>query len=260
MRDNLDQALSPLGLLLRVNGLSVWRRIKSLHTQSALLTGVILLFITGYLALAFWLFLIGLRFIGKFPGLGTFLIERLLFLLFAFLFILLLLSNLVISYTNLFRNRETAFLLSLPVPTRTIFQWKFIESTLLASWAFIFLIAPLLGAYGLTRGVAWHFYVVTLVLILLLIVLPGVAGSFAAVNVARYLDRRLFQVLTLIFVLALIAGTAYWFRPEPLSVQSEETRVLAVLDKMLRRTHFAEFAFLPSSWLSMSVLNWAEGA
>ena len=107
---------------------------------------------------------------------------------------------------------------------------------------------------------AWHFYVVTLVLIVLLVVLPGVAGSFAAVNVARYLDRRLFQVLTLIFVLALIAGTAYWFRPEPLSVQSEETRVLAVLDKMLRRTHFAEFAFLPSSWLSMSVLNWAEGA
>ena len=43
-------------------------------------------------------------------------------------------------------------------------------------------------------------------------------------------------------------------------MQSEETRVLAVLDKMLRRTHFAEFAFLPSSWLSMSVLNWAEGA
>ena len=68
------------------------------------------------------------------PGLGTLLIERLLFLLFAFLFLLLLLSNLVISYTNLFRNRETTFLLSLPVPTRTIFQWKFIESTLLASW------------------------------------------------------------------------------------------------------------------------------
>jgi hypothetical protein len=30
---------------------------------------------------------------------------------------LLLLSNLVISYTNLFRNRETAFLLTLPIPT-----------------------------------------------------------------------------------------------------------------------------------------------
>src|SRR5207244_6292112 len=69
--------------------------------------------------------------------------------------------------------------------------------------AFIFLIAPLLAAYGLTRGVAWHFYPVTVVLILLLIILPGVAGSFVAVNVARYLDRRVFQVMTLVFVIVL---------------------------------------------------------
>src|SRR6266571_1440032 len=157
----LGAPISPLSLLLRVNALSAWRRLKSLQDQSKFFTGIILLFIGSYLVLAFWLIFIGLRFISKFPALGPLLIERLLFLLFAFLFILLLLSNLVISYTNLFRNRETTFLLSLPVPTRTIFQWKLIESTLLASWAFIFLIAPLLGAYGLTRGVAWHFYFVT---------------------------------------------------------------------------------------------------
>ena len=76
--------------------------------------------------------------------------ERLMYVLFAFLFALLLLSNLVIGYTNFFRNRETAFLLTLPVPTQTIFQWKFIESTVLASWA-LFLIAPLLAAFGLLR-------------------------------------------------------------------------------------------------------------
>src|SRR5205809_2935420 len=194
----LSVHISPLGLLLRVNALSSWRRLKSLQEQSKFFTGIILLFIGSYLVLAFWLFFIGLRFIGKFPALGPLLIERLLFLLFAFLFLLLLLSNLVISYTNLFRNRETAFLLSLPVPSRTIFQWKFIESTLLASWAFIFLIAPLLGAYGLTRGVPWHFYIVTLLLVGLFIVLPAVAGSFFAVNLARYLDRRLFQVVTVV--------------------------------------------------------------
>jgi len=251
---------SPLTLLVRVNALSVWRRLKSLKEQSALLTALIFVFIASYLVLAFWLFFIGLRFLGQFPALGPLLIERLLFLLFAFLFLLLLLSNLVISYSNLFRNRETTFLLSLPVPTRTIFQWKFIESTLLASWAFIFLIAPLLGAYGLTRGVAWHFYVVTLVLVLLLIILPGVAGSFVAVNVARYLDRRVFQIFTLLAVVALIAGTAYWFRSEPVSSQSEETRVMAVLEKMLGKTHFAEYTFLPSYWLSRSILSWAEGA
>ena len=255
-----EEHRSPLMLLLQVNALSVWRRFMSLREQSTLLTGVIFVFIASYLVLAFWLFFRGLRFLGQFPALGPLLIERLLFLLFAFMFLLLLLSNLVISYSNLFRNRETSFLLSLPVPTKTIFQWKFIESTVLSSWAFLFLIAPLLGAYGLTRGVAWHFYPVTLLLILLLVILPGVAGSFVAVNVARYLDRRVFQVFTLVFVAVLIAGAAWWLRPEPISAATEETRVMAVLERMLGRTHFAEYSFLPSYWVSRSILNWAEGA
>src|SRR5215207_2685221 len=117
---------APLLLLLRVNALQMWRRLKSVRQQSRLLTGIIVLFVSGYLALSFWLFYEGLRFVAGFPGLGTVLTERLMYLLFAFLFALLLLSNLVISYTNLFRNREAAFLLTAPVPWQTIFRWKFI--------------------------------------------------------------------------------------------------------------------------------------
>src|SRR5262249_42551305 len=152
------------------------RRLKSVREQSRLLTSTISLFVLGYLGLSFWLFEKGLKFMASFPGLGTVLTERLLYLLFAFLFGLLLLSNLVISYTNLFRNREAAVLLTLPLPWQTIFRWKFIESVALASWAFLFLIAPFLCAFGLNRAVHWHFYAVTVVLIGLFIILPGVAG------------------------------------------------------------------------------------
>ena len=107
---------SPLWLLVRVNALHSWRRLLAVREQSRLMTSVIGLFIAGYLFLSFELFYHGMKFIATFPGLGAVLTERLLFALFAFLFGLLLLSNLVISYTNLFRNRETIFLLSLPVP------------------------------------------------------------------------------------------------------------------------------------------------
>jgi ABC-2 type transport system permease protein len=263
MADPLAQAtapLSPLSLLIRVNALSSWRRLKAVRDQSRLLTAVISLFIATYLVVSFWLFHVGLKFVAKFPGLGTLLMERLLFLLFAFLFILLLISNLVISYTNLFRNRETSFLLALPVPTQTIFQWKFIESTLLASWAFLFLIAPLLAAYGLIQNVQWHFYPMTLGLVAIFIVLPATVGSFAAINVARFLDRRLFQVCAAILMGAIICGAAFWFRPDSLPSDSSETRVLAVLDKMLLRTRFAQYPLLPSYWISSSVLHWGAGA
>jgi len=252
--------MSPLRLLLDVAVRSAWRRLLALREQSWLLVALITTFLAGYVVLAFTLFYGGLRFLSRFPGLGGLLVERLLYLLFAFLFALLLLSNLVIGYTNLFRNRETAFLLTLPVPTRTVLQWKLIESTILASWAFVFLIAPLLGAYGLVHRVDWHFYPVVLVMIALFVVLPGIAGCWMAVAVARLLDRKGFQILLVSLLLALVGVVFFRFRPEPITDELLETRVLAVIDRLLDNTRFAQFPLLPSYWLSASVQNWSEGA
>src|ERR1051325_9575540 len=260
MSDSGSRCSYPLLLLLKVNGLQHWRRLKAVREQSRLLTAVILIFLSGYLVLSFGLFYKGLKFVASFPGLGTVLTERLLYILFAFLFGLLLLSNLVISYTNLFRNRETAFLLSMPVSSQTIFRWKFIESTLLASWAFLFLIAPLLAAFGLTRHVPWHFYIVTVVLTAMFIVLPGVIGAWLAIFLARYLDRRSFQAAVIAGSLLLLALAAFWWKTQAITDDMLESRVLQVLDQMLARTRFALYPLLPSYWLSRSVLQWADGA
>lgn len=256
----MKQSRTPLGLLLWVNSLSTWRRLLALRHQSRLLVGVIGIFLTGYLLLSYFMFHLGLRFIGRFPGLGSLLVERLIYLLFAFLFLLLLLSNLVIAYTNLFRNRETAFLLTLPVPIETVFSWKLIESTLLASWAFLFLIAPLLAAYGYVNHVDWHFYPATLVLVGIFLVIPGVAGATAAIVLARHLDRKTFQIVILSLLLGLIALIAWKFQPEPIADEQLEARVQAVIDRLLINTSFAQSPALPSYWLSAGVQNWAEGA
>ena len=244
---------------MRINALQSWRRLLSVRDQSRLLTGIIALFMAGYLVVSFGLFYHGLRFIAKFPGLGAVLTERLMYVLFAFLFALLLLSNLVIGYTNLFRNRETAFLLTLPVPTQTIFRWKFIESTVLASWAFIFLIAPLLAAFGLLRGLPWHFYLVTLALIALFVVLPGVLGAVLAIWVGRFFDRRSFQIAIIGTAVILLAIAAFWWKAQPVDDELLDKRTLEALDLLLAKTRFTMFPFLPSFWLSSAVLQWAEG-
>lgn len=251
---------APLVVLLRIHALQTWRKLKALRGQSRLLTSIIGIFIVGYLIISFELFAWGLKFIASFPGLGTVLTERLMYLLFAFLFALLLLSNLVISYTNFFRNREAAFLLTQPVPWKTIFRWKFIESTLLASWAFLFLIAPLLAAFGLTRHVPWHFYVITTALTAMFIVLPGVLGAWCAIGLARYLDRRSFQISLVAGSLVLLGLAAFWWQTQAATDDVLETRVLEVLDQLLAHTRFAMFPLLPSYWLSTGVLQWADGA
>ena len=250
---------SPLLLLLRVNAIHSWRRLLAVRQQSRLLTSIIGLFVAGYLVLAFELFFNGMKFVAKFPGLGAVLTERLFYTLFAFLFALLLLSNLIISYTNLFRNRETAFLLTLPVSTQTIFRWKFIESTVLASWAFLYLIAPLLVAFGIVRGVPWHFYPLTVLMIGLFIVLPGVLGSALAIGIGRFLDRRNFQVLLLLIALVLLAFVAFWWKSNPVDDDLLDKRTLEALDRLLAKTRFTMFPVLPSYWLSAAVMQWAEG-
>ena len=45
--------VSPLWLLVRVNALHSWRRLLAVREQSRLLTGIITLFIAGYLVLSF---------------------------------------------------------------------------------------------------------------------------------------------------------------------------------------------------------------
>jgi ABC-2 type transport system permease protein len=250
---------SQLRLLLRTNGLHGWRRLLSIREQSRLLTSIISLFAIGYLVLAFELFFNAMKFLSKFPGLGALLTERLLFTLFAFLFGLLLVSNLVIAYTNLFRNRETAFLLTLPVAAQTIFNWKFIETTALASWAFLFLIAPLLAAFGLVQDAAWHFYPVTVLLIGLFIILPGVLGSVLAIAIGRHLDRKSFQGVLLLLAVLLLAFVAFWWKSRPVDDDLLDRRTLEALDQLLDKTRFTMFPFLPSYWLSSAVLQWAEG-
>ncbi|HEU6447912.1 MAG TPA: hypothetical protein VFV23_05700 [Verrucomicrobiae bacterium] len=250
---------SPLWLLVRVNALHSWRRLLGVRDQSRLLTTIIAAFIVGYLVLSFSIFYHGMRFIAKFPGLGSVLTERLLYVLFAFLFAMLLLSNLIIGYTNLFRNRETAYLLTLPVSNQTIFRWKFIESVVLSSWAFLFLIAPLLAAFGLVRGVPWHFYPVTVFLIVIFTVLPGVFGAGLAILIGRFLDRKSFQITLIAVALTSLALAAFWWKVQAVDNQMLDRRTLEALDQLLARTRFTLFPFLPSYWLSSAVLQWAEG-
>jgi len=251
---------SAFSLLAKVHLKQNWRRLVSVFQESRLLSGAILLFILGYCWISFALFYRAMKFVGAFPGLGDLLVERMIYILFAFLFALLLISNMVICYSNLFRNRETSFLHSLPISPNAIFQWKFLESTIVASWAFLFLIAPLLAAYGLVQRVDWTFYPLTLVLIFLFVILPAIAGAWSAIGLARYMDRRFFQYTTLGLGLAALFALGFWLKPDVVTDDMLETRVMLVMDRLLKNTQFSQFAFLPSYWLASGVISWSEGA
>jgi len=57
----------------------------------------------------------------------------------------------------------------------------------------------------------------------------------------------------------LLALAAFWWKAQPASDELLDKRTLEALDQLLAKTRFTMFPFLPSYWLSASVLQWAEG-
>ena len=131
---------------------------------------------------------------------------------------------------------------------------------MLASWAFLFLIAPLLVAFGLVRDVPWHFYPLTVLLIGLFIILPGVLGAaLAIVHRAASGPAQFPNRCSSWLALVLLALAAFWWKAQSGHDELLDKRTLEALDQLLAKTRFTMFPFLPSYWLSSSVLQWAEG-
>ena len=127
---------SPLRLV-RLFAWSRWRglcaRFTKSRRESPLLIFILAGFVLCYLVFGFVLFKAGLGYLYRFPLVGALLAERILYLIFGFFFIMLVVSNLIIGYSTLFRNREAQWFLSLPMRHRDVYRWKFIEAVGISS-------------------------------------------------------------------------------------------------------------------------------
>src|SRR5581483_11691820 len=117
-------SLRVLRLILWARLITVRAEIRALRDKSRLMVGVLAGFCLGYLGVGYYIFYTGLRFLHRFPLVGSLLAQRILYLIFGFFFAMLMFSNAIIGYASLFKNRETNFLLSLPVRSRDVYLWK----------------------------------------------------------------------------------------------------------------------------------------
>ena len=126
-------ALQFFRLLAGVNARILRRHILGVREKSFLMAAVITLFVVGYWFAGYTVFFAGLHRLGEVPGLQMILVDRMLYLFFAFLFLMLMFSNMIIGYSTLFKSQETQWMLTLPVRSLDVFRWKLMETTLLAS-------------------------------------------------------------------------------------------------------------------------------
>jgi len=241
-----------------VNARIMRRNILALREKSYLMVAVILLFVVGYWIAGYELFYMGFRRLAELPGLQVIVLDRMLYLFFAFLFLMLMFSNMIIGYSTLFKSQETQWMLTLPVRSLDVFQWKLLETTLLASWAFLFLSAPLMVAYGNARHVSAGFYMKVFLLFVPFTIIPAALGSMAILAVARYLHRHVFK-WALFGVSTVGIACAFAFLKPMQAEDLEPAQMSAALQQLLHNSRVAIEPLLPSYWVASSMIDWAGG-
>lgn len=212
------------------------------------------IFFIFFFCLVLWGFLYAIfygafRFIQSFYELEVQLTEQMFSLFFFALFVLLIFSNGIIIFSSLYRSKETEFLLGKPFLPEDIYLNCFGSAIAFSSWAFLFLAAPLMLAYGVRYHLPFWFYVGVVGVFVVFLLLPASLGGLFALLITYCFPRgrrAVFLVLFLFFV-----GVGLWvyldLRPPHRQFDQEW------MEQVLGKVAFSRHPLFPSHWMSEAV-------
>jgi ABC-2 type transport system permease protein len=262
MRDKtLPLMFRELLLLAKTNGRAF--RAKALHNfrESKLLLITLLLFLVTYLIAGYVGFRWGLKYLYLVPGVGLLLVERVLYMLYFFFFVMLIFSNAVLLYSGLFRGKEMSWLLTLPLNQRAIFCWKIVESLIVSSWGLLILSLPLLLAFGSVLQAPPMFYVKSAFVFIPYLVLPATIAGCLVIFMVRIWGRVGKALLWGFALWVVYRGIQSWLatRAIVLELDNTSTSTSIAIKEVLGQTEIATHPLSPSTWMSEMILHWAKG-
>jgi len=237
--------------MLRVRTLVAARR-------SRLMTATILTFLLGYLVVSYWLFREGLEYVSRLPAAGSLLSDRLIYVMFFCFMLMLIFSVAVTGYISLYRNRDTRWLLTLPVSHRAIFLWKCFESALFSSWGLVFILAPLLAAFGNMRDVGPGFFLEVALALVPFLVLVSAIGALLLVTAVRWLSRRQLAVAVAALALLLIGSAVLTGLEDRRAAEQSGLSAALTFQRVLHHTNLTVNRAIPSTWLAGSIVDWTR--
>lgn len=253
-----------LNLLFRVRMQSLRNLVTRLHQESFFKIVVV-----GGLGAGFWVALY-LIFNESFYFLNSnayvfrdLLCKRILSLFFLTLLIMLVFSNALISFSNLFRSKETEFLFSHPVRHDTIFIYKLLESLLFSSWAFLAMGVPLLIAYGVQERVEPLYYVAMVLYLIPFIVIPAGIGALLGLLITAFVPRHRGKALAALGIA--VAIPCVWFVVDVLNARAGHepmglgTEMRADVQMILGKLDFTQYSMTPNFWMTQGLFLLGRG-
>jgi ABC-2 type transport system permease protein len=220
---------------------------------------------TAFLSVGFWM-LTGLHvgfyrlltYLSSVELIGGILIWKLTAMSMLTTFAMVILSSLIISMTTLFYSSDLRFLMSSPVPLRSVFLDKSIETIFFSSWMIGLAIFPFIYALGRVYDYGFDFYLVFIILLLPFLVLAAVLGMAFTLSL-MYLfpssrTRDVVWVLSslsvgLIYVLLRFSQPERLIRPDALQFVAQYLEYL--------QAPTAPYA--PSWWMTQALSAYAHG-
>lgn len=228
-----------------------------LRRQSLLKLVFIVAFAWGLEYGMFRLFLEGFEFLNQLGGIGLMIIDRLFALFFFGLFSMLVASSIVTSYATFFRSEDMKFLLVRPFSPSDLTTYKYFESTMWSSWAFMFTILPFIGAYAVHQSLPFSFIIWTILFSIPFIFLACAIGNVVLLVVVRILLAfRAFKYVLIAMAVAAVASFLFYTE----QIYEPASDVQLSLAKLVPGITLAVNPLLPSYWTSEGILATSEGA
>jgi ABC-2 type transport system permease protein len=190
---------------------------------------------------------------GETIGLADILMTQLLSIFALALFFMLIFSNILISFSTLYKANEVRYLMLAPISIRLFFLARFIECVSFSSWASAYLGSPLILAYGLVTDAHWGYYVAAVFFYLPFVTIPAAMGSSITIFLVRIFPKM--PRVVLFFLSISIIATFFLYLREKLNAESIADS--SVLD-LLQASSQSQSIFLPSFWASHGVLSAAQ--
>lgn len=219
----------------------------------------------AFITVGFWMlfglyaaFLRLLRYLDAVPLIGSLLLWKLTAIALMTTFGMVVISSLIISLTTLFYAYDLPFLIKAPLPLRSVFIDKSIESAFFSSWMIGLILFPFILALGRVQGVPWAFYAAFACLIVPFLLFAAVLGmGFTLALMYLFPSPRTRDAIWVLssFSIAVVYILLRISQPEKL-VNPQGLQIVA---QYLQFLQAPTARYLPSWWLTVALRSFLAG-
>lgn len=173
---------------------------------------------------------------------------RLLELILLFLFLFSIITSSISFLSIFFLADDLEFLRTTPIKFSQFIIGRFAQLTATSCWVLVFFGIPVLIGYGAYYDHPAKFYIATLVLLPLLLLLSTSIGAMIVMLISFFIPANRAREFALLATLAAIVAVFIWIKNG--QIYSSELENISELIKVLSITSQTTIVWLPSSWFA----------